>query len=188
MTAIKRTHSMLSSAQKDRVKTNVASKIQHSTLLQACSNEGNNQPSLENSDTRSGSGHAEDFHNEENDQNSCPCNEYDVLLRHLRTCPDPQLQIPQEITDLSMHYNDIEESIKVIHENIHNLSTKELLIEVKRLSNFMTSDMSEMSQTLQHITQNYDSSLTFFKILKQVWIKLRKSTFTINYTFWCTLG
>ena len=33
MTAIKRTHSMLSSAQRDRVKTNVASKIQHSTLL-----------------------------------------------------------------------------------------------------------------------------------------------------------
>ena len=109
MTAIKRTHSMLSNAQKDRVKTNVASKIQHSTLLQACSNEGNNQPSLENSDTRSGSGHAEDYDNEENDQNSCSCNEYVVLLRHLRTCPDPQLQIPQEITDLSVHYHDIEE-------------------------------------------------------------------------------
>ena len=62
-----------------------------------------------------------------------------------------------------MHYNDIEESIRVIQETIHNLSTEELLSEVKRLSNFMTSDMSEMSQTLQHITQNYDSSLTFFK-------------------------
>ena len=131
MTAIRRTHSMLSSAQKDRVKTTKDYKIQHSTLLQACSNEGNNQPSLENSDTRSGSGHAEDYNNEENDQNSCSCNEYDVLLRHLRTCPDPQLQIPQEITDLSVHYHDIEESIKVIQETIHNISTEELLTELK---------------------------------------------------------
>ena len=27
----------------------------------------------------------------------------------------------------------------------------------------MTSDMSEMAQTLQHITQNYNDSITFFK-------------------------
>ena len=89
MTAIKRTHSMLSNAQKDRAKTNVASKIQHSTLLQACAHEGNNQPSMENSDTKSGSGHAEDFDNEEPDSNSCLCNEYEILLKHLKTCPDP---------------------------------------------------------------------------------------------------
>ena len=104
---------------------------------------------------------AKDYDDEEHESNSCLCNEYEILLKHLKTCPDPQ--IPQEITNLSMHYNEIEELIRVIQETIHNLSTEELLSEVKRLSEFMTSDMSEMSQTLQHITQNYDSSLTFFK-------------------------
>ena len=37
------------------------------------------------------------------------------------------------------------------------------MTEVRRLSDFLTTDMSEMSQTLEYITQNYDSSLTFFK-------------------------
>ena len=132
MAAIRKTHSMLSVAQKDRIKSTKDYKIQHSTLLQACNNEGNNPPSLEILDTINGSGHAEEYDDsEENNQNSCSCNEYDVLLRHLKTCPDPQLQIPQEITDLSVHYHEIEESIKVIQETIHNLSTDELVTEVK---------------------------------------------------------
>ena len=165
MTAIKRTHSMLSSAQRDRVKTDVARKIQHSTLLQACSYEGNNQPSQGNYDNRGGSGHSEEYENEENEQNSCLCNDmqYDILLRHLKTCPESQIQIPQEITNLSIHYSEIEESIRVIQETINDLSTEELLSEVQTLSEFMTSDMSEMSRTLQHITQNYNNSITFFK-------------------------
>merc|ERR1712237_284865 len=137
---------MLSSAQRYRVKTDVARKIQHSTLLQACSDEGNNQPSQGNYDNREGSGPSEDYENEENEQNSCLCNDmqYDILLKYLKTCPDPQ--IPEEITNLSMHYNDIENSIRVIQDTIHRLSTEELMSEVKKLSNFMGSDMSEMSQ------------------------------------------
>ena len=75
MTAIRRTHSILSSAQKDRVKSTRDYKIQHSTHLQACSNEGNNQPSQEISDDRNGSGHAEEYDDsEDNDHNSCSCN------------------------------------------------------------------------------------------------------------------
>ncbi len=172
MNAIKRTQAMLSNAQKERTKSHAASKILHSTLLQACSNDGNNQPSVEggghnplrgNSDTRTGSGLNGDYEEEEPESNSCTCNEYEILLKHLKTCPDPQIQIPQEITNLSTHYNEIEDSIRVIQETISNLSTEELLAEVKTLSEFMTSDMSEMSHTLQHITENYNSSITFFK-------------------------
>ena len=37
------------------------------------------------------------------------------------------------------------------------------MTEVKRFSDSIITDMSEISQTLEHITQNYDSSLTFFK-------------------------
>ena len=104
---------MLNSAQKERVKSTKDYKVQHSTLLKACSNDGNHQPSQEIPKKGNGSGHAEEYDDsEDNDQNSCSCNEYGVLLRHLRTCPEPQLQIPQEITDLPVHFNDIEESIK----------------------------------------------------------------------------
>ena len=163
MNAIKRIQSMLSNAQSERIKTTVASKIQHSTLLQACTHKSNNQPFRENSDTNTGSGEVEDYDYEEQEPNPCSCNEYDILLKHLKTCPDPQLQIPQEITNLSTHYSEIEESIRIIQDTINDLSTEELLSEVKTLSDFLTSDMSEMAQTLQHITQNYNSSITFFK-------------------------
>ena len=101
--------------------------------------------------------------NEDNNQNSCSCNEYDILLRHLKTCPEPKLELPPEINDLSVHYHEIEESIKIIQETIQHLSTDTLLTEVQSLSDFLTTDMREMSQTLDYITQNYDSSLTFFK-------------------------
>ena len=146
MAAIKRTHTMLNSAQKERVKSTKDYKVQHSTLLQACSNDGNHQPSQESPENGNGSGHNEEEYDdiENSDQSSCSCNKYGVLLRHLRTCPATQLQIPQEITDLSMHYHDIEESIKTIQETIHNLSTDELLTEVQRLSDFVTTDMSDV--------------------------------------------
>ena len=83
----------MSNAQRERTKTNAASKIQHSTLLQACTHEGNNQPSRENSDTNIGSGEVEDYDYEEQEPNSCSCNEYDILLKHLKTCPDPQIPL-----------------------------------------------------------------------------------------------
>ena len=85
-------------------------KAKHSTLLEACSNNGNHQNSQEASDTESGSGHSQDYEDsfwdkESGNQSSCsPCNEYGVLLRHLCTCPEPQLDLPQEISDLSIHY------------------------------------------------------------------------------------
>ena len=88
-------------------------------------------------------------------------------MRHLRTCPEPQLDLPQEISDLSVHYQEIEMSIKTIQKTIQDLSTDDSLTEVKRLSDFLTTDMSEMSQTLEYITQNYDSSLTFFKSFEE---------------------
>ena len=133
---------MLSNAQKERTKTNAASKIQHSTLLQACTHEGNNQPSREggnnnppreNSDTSTGSGLYEDYEEEEPESNSCTCNEYEILLRHLKTCPDPQIQIPQEITNLSIHYSEIEESIRVIQETINDLSTCRIIVRSQNI-------------------------------------------------------
>ena len=101
--------------------------------------------------------------NEDNNQSSCSCNEYDILLRHLRTCPKPKLELPPEINDLSVHYHEIEESIKIIQETIEHLSTNNLLTEVQSLSDFLTTDLREISQTLDHITQNYNSSLMFFE-------------------------
>ena len=172
MATIKRTHIMLNSVQKERVKSTKDYKVQHSTLLKACSNDGYHQPSQEIPENGNGSGEAEDYNdsfwdNENSNQSSCSCNEYDVLLRHLRTCPEPQLQLPQDITDLSVYYHDIEESIKTIQETIQDLSTDDLLTEVRRLSDFLTTDMSEMSQILEYITHNYDYSLTFFKSFEE---------------------
>ena len=166
MNAIKRVQAMLSTAQNDRKKTTVASQIQHSTLLQACAHKNKNQFFRENSDSDTGSGQVDDYDYNEPDEpenNSGSCNEYDLLLKHLKTCPSPDIQIPQEITDLSNHYSEIEDSIKIIQETINDLSTEDLLLEVQTLSDFMTRDMSEMTRTLEHITQNYNDSITFFK-------------------------
>ena len=109
-------------------------------------------------------------------------------MRHLRTCPEPKLQLPQEITDLSVHYHDIEESIKTIQETIQDLSTDDLLTEVRRLSDFLTTDMSEMSQTLEHITQNYDSSLTFFKSFEENLDKVKEVYVNYNLHLLVYLG
>ena len=87
-----------------------------------------------------------------------------------------------------MHYHDIEESIKTIQETIHNLSTDDLLTEVRRLSNFSTTDMSEMSQTLEHITQNYDSSLTFFKSFEENLDKVKEGYINYNLHLLVYLG
>ena len=78
-------------------------------------------------------------------------------------CPEPEVALPFEIKDLSLHYQEIDESIRTIKDTIQDLSTDSFLVEVKRLSDFLTTDMAEMSNTLDYITQNYDSSLTFFK-------------------------
>ena len=164
MNAIKRVQAMLNTAQSDRKKTTATSQIQHSTLLQACAYNNKNQFSGGDSDTDSGPGRIEDYDEpEEPENNSGSCNQYDLLLKHIKTCPSPDIQIPQEITDLSNHYSEIESSIKVIQETINDLSTEDLLLEVQTLSDFMTRDMSEMARTLEHITQNYNDSITFFK-------------------------
>ena len=92
MNAIKRTQSMLSNAQRERIKTTVASKIQHSTLLQACTHKNNNQPFRENFDTNTGSGQVEDYDYDEPEPNPGSCNEYDILLKHLKTCPELYIQ------------------------------------------------------------------------------------------------
>ena len=102
MNAIKRVQSMLSTAQNDRKKTTVASQIQHSTLLQACTHKNKNQLFREDSDSNTGSGQVDDYDYNEPDEpenNPGSCNEYDLLLKHLKTCPDPDIQIPQEITN-----------------------------------------------------------------------------------------
>ena len=72
-----------------------------------------------------------------------------------------------EIRDLSLHYQEVERSIKTIQSTIKDLSTDALLVEVKKLSNFLTTDMSEMSQTINYITQNYDSSFAFFQSFEE---------------------
>ena len=137
-------------------------------MLKACTDAGNNPSSQEKPEDLISSGDSIDYDdnlldNEDNNQNSCSCNEYDILLRHLRTCPEPKLELPPEINDLSVHYHEIEESIKIIQETIQHLSTDNLLTEVQSLSDFLTTDMREISQTLDYITQNYNSSLMFFK-------------------------
>ena len=73
-------------------------------------------------------------------------------------------------------------SIKTIQRSIQDLSTDDLLTEVKKLSDFLTTDMSEMSQTLDYITQNYDSSLAFFKSFEENLDKVRRCMLVISYT------
>ena len=82
-------------------------------------------------------------------------------------CPEPEISLPLEITDLSLHYQEIEESIKAIKETIQDLSTDTLLVEVKNLSDCLTTDLVEMRNTLDYITQNYDSSLAFFQCFEE---------------------
>ena len=40
-------------------------------------------------------------------------------------------------------------------------------MEVKKLSDFLTTDLVEMRNTLDYITQNYDSSLAFFQSIAE---------------------
>ena len=61
MAAIRRTHTMLNGAQKERAKSTNDFKVKHSTLLKACSDNGNNQPSQEIPENGNGSGEAEDY-------------------------------------------------------------------------------------------------------------------------------
>ena len=112
---------MLDSAQKDRVKSMRDYRIKHSTLIEACTNNENHLNSQETFNNGNGSGHSEDYEDgfwdrESNNPSSCtPYNEYGVLLRHLQTCPEPEITLPLEIWDLSLHYQEIEKSIKTIH-------------------------------------------------------------------------
>ena len=52
---------MLDSAQRERVKSMRDYKAKHSTLLEACSNNGNHQNSQETSNNGNGSGHSDDY-------------------------------------------------------------------------------------------------------------------------------
>ena len=104
---------MLETAQKHRTKNINDYGIKHSTLLQACTsspNPQNHQRSPSNNNYQgSGLSDEEDYHRDQendkgNNQSSCsPCNEYGVLLKHLRTCPEPEVALPFDIKELSLH-------------------------------------------------------------------------------------
>ena len=132
---------MLDSAQKDRIKT-----MAHYACT-APTNLHTHQVST-NSHTPQGSGHSIDeseigYLNGEPDNNHSngngvntpilcpPCNIHGLLLKHLKTCPEPQVSLPYEIKDLSPHYRDIEDSISTIRNTIQDISTDTLLTEVK---------------------------------------------------------
>ena len=113
--------------------------IKHSTLIEACTNNGNHRNSQETSNNGNGSGRSDDYgdgfwdrdqeSNDDTNQNTCsPCNEYGILLKHLRSCPEPEIALPLEIRDLSLHYQEIEESIRAIQNTIQDLSTDSLLV------------------------------------------------------------
>ena len=136
-------------------------------MIEACSSNSNYQnPQGTSSDSNSnyqGSGHSSDYEdnywngdqesNGDNNQSLCPpCNEYGLLLRHLRTCPEPEVTLPFEIKDLSLNYKEIEESISTIKNTIQVLSTDSLLVEVKKFSDFLTTDMAKISNKLDYIT------------------------------------
>merc|ERR1711873_83317 len=165
MNEIKRIKAMLTTAKSDRQKLTATSLIQHSPLLQTCANSNKNQLSGTDSNSDLGSGNSEEDYDESEEPGDDPggCNQYDLLLRHIKSCPSPDFELPQEIIDLSNHYSDIESSIRAIQETIHDLSTEDLLLEVQTLSDFMIQDMSDMTRTLEHITENYNTSITFFK-------------------------
>ena len=170
---------MLTIANSDRKKLTATSLIQHSTLLQACANSNKNQFSGTDSDSDSGSGDSEEDYDRLEEPGDDPgnCNQYDLLLRHIKSCPSPNFELPQEITDLSNHYSDIESSIRVIQETIQDLSTENLLLEVQTLSDFMVQDMADLTRTLEHITQNYNTSITFFKNF-EISLNAVKETYT----------
>ena len=119
---------MLTGAQRERVKSTNDFKIRHSTLLKACTDAGNNPSSQEKPEDVTSSGDSIDYDDNllDDNQNSCSCNQYDLLLRHLKTCPEPKLELPSEVNDLSVNYHEIKESIKIIQETIQHLSTDTL--------------------------------------------------------------
>ena len=98
--------------------------------------------------------------------------------------------MPFEIKDLSLHYQEIEESIKTIKDTIQDLSTDFLLVEVKKLSDFLTTDLAEMSNTLDYITQNYDSSLAFFQSFEENLKGVRDvyKGYKLNYLVYARIG
>ena len=106
---------MLYNAHKHRLKSIKDYGIKHSTLIEACTRKIHSQ-SFRAPANDEGSGHPEDYYeddfwhndqeiNRHDNQRTCaPYNEYGILLKHLRTCSEPEISLPLEITDLSLHY------------------------------------------------------------------------------------
>ena len=78
-------------------------------------------------------------------------------------CPSQRVDLPLEVRELGIHYKEIEKSISVIKKVLDDLETDELLGELKHISNFVSRDFAEISQTLYFLESNYNVSLNFFQ-------------------------
>ena len=68
-----------------------------------------------------------------------------------------------EVRELGIHYKEIEKSINVIRQVLDDLETDELIVQLKHISNFVSKDFAEISQTFDFLESNYNSSLNFFQ-------------------------
>ena len=66
----------------------------------------------------------------------------------------------------------------------------QLLVEVKKLGDFLTTDLVEMRNTLDYITQKYDSSLAFFQSFEENLKGVRDmhKGYKLNYLVYAGIG
>ena len=78
-------------------------------------------------------------------------------------CPTQKVEIPSEVRNLGTHYRDIDRSLTGIKNILDELETDQLMSQLTHLSTFITQDFPEISETLDFIQLNYNTSLNFFR-------------------------
>ena len=78
------------------------------------------------------------------------------IKRYLRKCPNPAIEIPQELRNLGFHSRQIDESLSTIQNTLRSIETDELMVKVTEISDFISEDLEEIQGTLEGIQVKYN--------------------------------
>lgn len=177
LTLVNGIHTKLDEAEDFRILASKENQARHDAVISTCHGSGLSNP-FEDDD--------EDIEldynrgitpqrtvNRHNIVNSTPCPkkcskiDFNPFRKYLRICPTQKVMIPSEVRNLGTHYRLIDRSLTGIKNTLDELETYQLMSQLTQVSTFITQDFAEISETLDFIQLNYNTSLNFFHSFDQ---------------------
>ena len=78
-------------------------------------------------------------------------------------CPSQKIEIPSVVRNLGTHYQDIDRSLTGIRKVSDELETDEQMSQLTHLSISISRDFAEITETLDFLQLNYNTSLSFLQ-------------------------